>query len=308
MEAPAFYFSAFDQQIAQSTTLSAPKPQQPAPSQRSRQSSASSQRSISPRRSLSPSPSPLSEKKVATGSIVFLPKNENTSIHCAQPDCKKKIPYGAFEHPVVILKICKPKGGELMTLAAIMSGNAEPCPLENARNLPISSHLKGESISGYSTYHPDEVMHLEKAGPLSKQTYIQVKHACVVPLSELAPFGPKFENRLSQESYSYLMRTMNLETAPWTQTLELETGTQDPSTIATTQKAEVPTSMTPARMIIPIEAFFTAIENAISKALPATKQTSDDTSSPQNGKKGKKQKFTAVAGHDFLSNMVCKFQ
>ncbi|KAH9217431.1 hypothetical protein DL95DRAFT_459333 [Leptodontidium sp. 2 PMI_412] len=308
MEAPAFYFSAFDQQIAQNTTLGVQKLQQSAPSQRSRQSSLSSQRSISPRRSLSPSRTPLSEKDVAIGSIVFLPKDENTSIHCAQADCKKIIQDGAFEHPAVILQMWKSKDGELMTLACTMSGNPKPCPQEKARNLPISLQPKRESTTGYPTYHTDEVMYLEKAGTLSKQTYIQVKHVYTVPLSKLAPFGRKFENRLSQESYSYLMRTINLEKAPWIQTMELETGTQGPSTISTTPKAWIPTLMTSTKVVKPMAAFFTATEKAISKALPAAKQTSDDTPALQKGKKGKKQKFTAVAGHDFLSNMVCKFQ
>ncbi|PVH74270.1 hypothetical protein DL98DRAFT_604963 [Cadophora sp. DSE1049] len=308
MEAPAFFLEAFGnfcQQKAQPTQKSVQKPQQSKPNQRSRQSSTSSQRSTSRSRSRSPSRAPLSEKNVAIGSIVFLPKDEKTCIHCVQPDCKKKIDDGAFEHPAVILKMWKPKDGELMTLACTMSSNPQPCREDNARNLPIARQPKEEKAATYPSYLPEEVMYLEKAGTVAKQSYVQVKHVYTIPLSKLAPFGRQFENRLSQKSHSSLMKVLNLEKAPWIQTTELESGGQDPSTISTIFNAGLPTLTNRIKIITPVAALMEKTQKSISNSLITSQSDTIETSSHQKGKKAKK--FKAVAGLDFPSNMVCAF-
>ncbi|KAH7377521.1 hypothetical protein BKA64DRAFT_714787 [Cadophora sp. MPI-SDFR-AT-0126] len=308
MEAPAFYFEAFGnftQLNAQATQKSIQKPQQSTSTQRSRQSSTSSQRSTSRSRSRSPFRAPLFEKNVAIGSIVFLPNDEKTGIHCVQPDCKKTIEDGAFEHPAVILKMWKSKDGELMTLACTMSSNPQPCRGDNARNLPIARQPREENVATYQSYLPEEVLYLEKAGTMAKQSYVQVKHVYTISLSKLAPFGPQFENRLSQQSYSNLMKVLNIEKAPWIPTAELESGVQDPSTMSTAPKAGLPTLTTRTNIITPMAALMKKTQKSISTSLNPMQNDTARTKTNQKGKKAKK--FKAVAGHDFLSNMACAF-
>ncbi len=83
-------------------------------------------------------------------------------------------------------------------------------------------------------------MYLEIAGTMYKQSYIQTNHVYAIPLSKLRLFNAQpFDNRLSQESYTFLTRTLNINQAPWIQTSKLQAGATDPSATATTLNAGV---------------------------------------------------------------------
>ncbi|CZT07924.1 uncharacterized protein RCO7_10622 [Rhynchosporium graminicola] len=311
MGAPEFFYSAFDRQVVQNTTLSTKKPLQASITQRPRNSSVSSISSISStssyyscssRRSSYSSRSPLLEKYAPIGSLAYLPEDENTTIHCAQTGCGKKIELPALGHPVFILKKWKSEDGEIMTRACTISGNINPCPQDKARNLPIF-----HGTSRYPSFNPAEVMRLERTGTLTKQSYIQVKHVYEIPLSKLAPFNSqRFENRLSEQSYSYLMSVLGLEKAHWTPTSDLESGIQE--TLPTTANAEISKITTAQKIITPVTTFISKVE----KALPSMSLNADTASTVQvpqtQKKKGNKNKFVAISGHDFFSNMRCDFQ
>ncbi|KAL2075123.1 hypothetical protein VTL71DRAFT_65 [Oculimacula yallundae] len=274
---------AFDQHVAQNTTWSLQQPQQCSIGQRPRSTSASSTSSsssygsFSSRRSLSPSRAGLSEKNTTIGSIVFLPWDENTKIHCAQSGCGKKIHIGALEHPAVVLKMWKSMGGEVMTLACTMSGNRNPCPEENARNLPVAREPKTRSTIRSSNYLPEEVMYLETPGTLKKQSYIQVKHVYAIPLSKLQPFSNgRLDNRLSQESYSYLMGVLGQEEAPWTPTAFLESLMQ-----SATQNAGAQEFALTQKDIDPMNAVMNGTEHAFS-ALSITLNSIESSTSEED--------------------------
>ncbi|CZT09143.1 uncharacterized protein RAG0_14001 [Rhynchosporium agropyri] len=309
MDAPEFFYSAFDRQVVQNTTLSTKKPRQASITQRPRNSSVSSISSISStssyyscssRRSSYSSRSPLLEKYAPIGSLAYLPEDENTTIQCAQTGCGKKIELPALGHPVFILKKWKSEGGEIMTRACTASIRCSRLfhanERDKARNLPIFY-----GTSRYPSFNPEEVMRLERSGTLTKQSYIQVKHVYEIPLSKLAPFNSqRFENRLSEQSYSYLMSVLGLEKAHWTPTSDLESGIQE--TLPTTANAEISKITTAQKIITPVTTFISKVE----KALPSMSLNADTASTVQvpqtQKKKGKKNKFVAISGHDFFKD------
>ncbi|KAK0123710.1 hypothetical protein ONS95_008719 [Cadophora gregata] len=188
-----------------------------------------------------------------------------------------------------------------------MSGNPKPLREDNTRNLPISRYPRGKIATTYPSYQAEEIMYLERAGTLAKQSYIQVKHVYSIPLSKLVNLGcPKFENRLSEESYSHLMKVLKLEKSQWMQTLELESGGQDPSTVAPKLKAGLPTLTNGSKILTPGMALEEKSQMSVVTSPVPPQSNTITTPSLQKGKKARK--FKAVAGHDFLSNMVCAFQ
>ena len=90
-------------------------------------------------------------------------------------------------------------------------------------------------------------MYLEKAGTMTKQSYILNSHVYAIPFSRLRPFNVhrRFDNRLSQESYSNLMQSVEMTEATWIQTSKLEAGEPDPSAIAQQLPAGVIKSQEP---------------------------------------------------------------
>lgn len=189
-----------------------------------------------------------------------------------------------------------------LTMNFQMSGNPRPCPQDGVRTLPIARQPKGSIQDSYESHLPEEVLYLEKIGTLSKQSYLQIKHVYTIPLSQLVPFGAPFENRLCEESYISLMNVLNLETAPWIQTTELESGPQDPSTMPTTLKAGL--TLIPKRKIItPMAAFMQKAQKSFKAIGTTSEKITLETPLPQPGK-GKKHMAT---GKDFLNNMVSSF-
>jgi hypothetical protein len=126
---------------------------------------------------------PLSQDNIAIGNIVFLqPKNDDSAtIKCIQPDCRMcTIDDAAFNHPAVILQMWnEPTKGEIMALCCTISGNHRPSG--HTRSLPISRVPKDTTPNGSSTYHANEIMYLEKAGTMIKQSYILNDHVSSLP-------------------------------------------------------------------------------------------------------------------------------
>jgi len=203
---------------------------------------------------------PLSEDNVAIGNIVFLQLKDDysNSIKCIQSNCKKCIiDDAAFNHPAVILHIWKDlTKGELMALCCTISGNRRPNG--HTRSLPISRFPKTQAAKESLTIHDNETMYREKAGTMIKQSYIlndhvsrhlpsSVEHRAKtfqvwkIPFSKMRPFNvhQPFDNRLSQESYTKLMQSVNFPPAAWIQTSDLEKGDVDPATKATNPPASL---------------------------------------------------------------------
>jgi len=162
------------------------------------------------------------------------------SVNCLKCPALEEMEDGAYNHPVVVLKIRQKENsttlGDLVCdVANTTSFGSTPLSKYNTKrqylepSLPISQPGNDDAETARLHNHTKQ-LHLENKKSMHKQSYVRLKHVYRVEVSTLRTFVKKrpsekvcraYKIRLDEESYGVLMQGLGLEKETWEDTRTL---------------------------------------------------------------------------------------